>query len=170
MVYQIIAVVLTFASILFLAAVAARYIGSKARKTLKGRYISIVESVSLGLDKNLYLVKVGEQFILIASAGKNIEYLTTVELDESQMEEASQSSDVFNFKNFFEKYLQVYRNKRDERGRKDDVDSGMKFADSDIAGQKGGERFKSNLDRLKAVNKKINARDKKGGDDITDEE
>ena len=80
-----------FGSILFLAYFTTRFLGSKFENKAKGKYIRQVESVSLGPDRQLHLVKVSEQYMLIASSGKNIEFLSEVRVDESKCENDSES-------------------------------------------------------------------------------
>ncbi|MCX7747008.1 MAG: flagellar biosynthetic protein FliO [Clostridia bacterium] len=159
---RVLSALVVFGSILFLVVVTTRYVGTKANKAMKGKFINIVETVSLGLDKHIYLVKVGEQFVLIASAGKNIEYLTTVKIDEYSTEELIQSNTAFDFKSFFDKYIQVYKNKKNEK--KKSVDS-----QEEIGAALEGEVFKRNLDKLKRINKGFSTKAKEDGDENTNE-
>ena len=145
-IFQGLIFVIIFGSLLFVAYVVTRYVGNKTSKVMKGKHISIVETVSLGLDKQLYLLKAGEQFILISSCGKHIEFLTTVKLDSFESEGILDTGEGFNFKNFFEKYLQTFVNRKDSKEQKENpVNNGgqpAKSAESNV--------FKSNLNKLRA--------------------
>ncbi|HHW30459.1 MAG TPA: FliO/MopB family protein [Clostridiaceae bacterium] len=72
---------LVFGSILFLAYITTRLLAAKVNNTMKGRYMSIIETISLGIDKKLYLVKVSNMFILLSSSGKNLEFITVVPVE-----------------------------------------------------------------------------------------
>jgi len=55
---------------LFLAYVTTKFIGTRTNKIVKGKYIKIIETVNLGFDSRLHLVKAGEEFVLISTCGK----------------------------------------------------------------------------------------------------
>jgi len=103
--------ILAFATILFLAYITTRLVAGKATRVMKGRYIEIVETVNLGMDKKIHLVKVDKQFILIATSGKNIEFLTNVILEDYQdPEKHEKKNNIFDFKALLDKYIQFNRN------------------------------------------------------------
>jgi flagellar protein FliO/FliZ len=107
------AILFIFCAVLFLSYVASRFLGIKAGKMLKGKNINIVESIALGLDKQLHLVKVGEKFILIATSGKNIQMLTEItpqEMGEISIEKVVHNEN-FNFKELFEKSMDIFQKK-----------------------------------------------------------
>ena len=111
--FKIIYAVFMMALILFLAYVTTRFVGAKYVKNLRGRNISVVETVSIGLDKVLYLVKVGNEYFLISSSGKNINFLSQVDaanivLDSENMEQGHQQ---FLDANSFSKYLDIFKKK-----------------------------------------------------------
>ena len=70
-----------------LAYVTTKYIGGKSKKASRGNYIQVIETVSLGIDKQLILVKVGEQYVLLSSSGKNIQFMTNINLGEYETQE-----------------------------------------------------------------------------------
>lgn len=65
--------------ILFLVFVTTRFVGQKYAKNFRGKNITVIESVSIGIDKVLHLVKIGNQFFLISTSGKNINFLSQVD-------------------------------------------------------------------------------------------
>ena len=157
---QILGVLLAFGALLFLVVVTTRYVGSKAGKAMKGKYIDVVEAVSIGIDKQLLVVRAGEQYILVASAGKNIEFLTTINLDEFHADETAQNGTVFDFKKLFEKYIQAFKNRGNLK---------VKEVEEDL--ELSGERevFKTNLRRLKEINNKMSKQLNDNGDERTNE-
>ena len=146
-VFEAILFIIVVGSILFLAYIAARYIAGKSGKAKKGRYIEIIETISLGADKKLHLVRVDKQFVLIASFGKNVEFLANIPLEGYEnIANVEEKSEAFDFKSFFNKYLEIYRNLKNEnflfRNRTQNA------SDNNPEGY-----FKENLNRLREFNK-----------------
>ncbi|MCX8130312.1 MAG: flagellar biosynthetic protein FliO [Clostridia bacterium] len=174
MFFQVVGVLLAFGSILFLAVIFTRLLAGKTKRAMKGQYINIVETVSLGLDKQIHLLKVDNQFVLIATAGKTVEFLTTVTLDNYEEDETqTNTSNVFDFKALFDKYIQAYKEKKTEKtqtGRSENRNSKKQSeSDEDIASPIEGETFKSNLDRLRSMTNLMYKQGKIDGDDGTNE-
>jgi len=149
--------IIVFSCILFLAYVTTRFVAGRSIKAMKGKYMNVVETISLGMDKRLHLVKVGEQYILISTSGKSVEFIKEVRLkdfEETAAEPAPSGS--FDFKSFFEKYVQLYRDKKI-----------TKKAGSNPDGSTEGEhtgRIKNNLNRLREINQRISAQVKNDGE------
>lgn len=137
--------VIVFGSILFLAYATTKYIGNKTGNVMKGRYINIIETVQLGLDGKLHLVKVGEEFILISSAGKNIQVLKTLEISDYSSQENNKQAGVFDFREVFEKYISgfkaIHNKTPDNKSKEDEMKS------SNVSSV-----FKNNLQRLREIN------------------
>lgn len=159
---QVLLFLLAFGSILFLAYITTKLVAGKASRGMKGKYIDIIETVSLGVDKKIHLVKVDKQFVLIASSGKNIEFLTNVTLDNYEDQKKSEEENsVFDFKTFFEKYVQANkgrpsREKGKNEGRKAEADHVE-------------NSFGQNLSRLKALTGRLDDEKQKSGDENTND-
>lgn len=155
--------IIAFGSILFLLVITTKYIGNKAKQAMKGQYINIVETVPLGLDKRIHLIKVGDQYVLIASSGKTIEFLTTVKIDEMDIEDAGKPGTAFDFKEVLEKYITSVKSfkfgKTHENRGSTEINSP---ANEKI-------QFKNNLERLKIINSGITKNDRIDEDDTTNE-
>lgn len=152
--FSFIVYLLILGSILFLAYVITRYIAMKAGRSLRGRNIKIIESVSLGIDRGLFLVKVGKQLFLLSSTNKGIELLTSVngeDIEETAGEpDGLPTGTVIAEK--FSKYLESVR-------------SYLKVEDKPINTQNGDRQgtetesaFSRNLDRLKGMFSKPNTK------------
>ncbi len=150
-----------FCALLFLAYVTTKYVARRQSNAMKSKNINVVETVMLGADKRLHLVKAGKDYLLIASTSKSVEFLSKVDLEESIEQEVIPVSkgNPFEFKTLFEKYTDMYRsNKAKNKMSKEDN------IPQDIDDKRD---FKSNLSRLKNV---LNTnKDKENGDDITNE-
>jgi len=143
--------ILAFGLILFLAYITTKLVAGKATSAMKGRYIEIVETVNLGMDKKIHLVKVDKQFILIATSGKNIEFLTNITLENYEEHEKNEKkNNFFNFKSILDKYMQFNKNNftgekngsEVERSHKQNIFKQKLFGYEDIKGRLGGEKRK----------------------------
>ena len=162
--YEVFLYLIGFGSILFLTYVTTRYIANKTNVAMKGKYINIVETISLGVDKKLYLIKVDKQFLLIASSGKKIEFLSEISLDEyGKNENEVKGSNIFDFKSFFEKYVNSYKNKGSEKKE-------ASLQDENVISKGTTASFENNLKKLKSLRKGLSVQDKTDGVDITNEE
>lgn len=153
--------IIGFGSILFLCYITTRYIGGRSVRMMKGRYIDIVETVTLGMDKRLHLVKAGSQFILIASCGKSVEFIAKIELDDYENVQTNESTPVISFKNLFEKYISAYRNKAGVDKRPGN--------DGKTSNKAESNHIRNNLHKLKEINKRMSSHDVNDGDGKTNE-
>jgi flagellar protein FliO/FliZ len=97
---------IVFACLLFLAYITTKYVGQKSLNSMRSGHMQVIETLSLGFDKCIYLVKVEEKYILIASAGKSIEFLTEVDIshiEETNKENVGQSDFYSMFLNYVKK-------------------------------------------------------------------
>jgi flagellar protein FliO/FliZ len=155
---------IAFFALLFLTYVTTKYIGQRQLKTMKSKNISVVETVMLGADKRLHLVRAGNSYVLIATTSKTVEFLTTVELDEDVIkEETEETADpLFDFRAILEKYSGMYRTKKQKPAM-----SGDARIHED---QQEGAGFRSNLERLKTiVNRNRYTQVEKDGDEATND-
>jgi len=160
---EIMGMFLIFGSILFLAYVTTRYIGARSRKVIRGRYIEVIDTIGLGMDKQLYLIRVDRQFVLVAASGKNLELLTKVEIEDYDFE-SSRNNDARNteFKNFFEKYTRFYRDRQ--------LNSFAVKEQDRTNLNKEAYSIKTSLEKLKSISKKASMKDEKDGNEHTNEE
>lgn len=153
---------IVFGSIVFLAYVTTKYIGNKAGKTLKGKYITIIETVSIGMDKQLHLVKVADQYLLIASSGKSIEFLTQVKLEGYQPEPSAETVGPVNFGAVLEKYVQNFKG---DCRKATDLES--QLGEQSSPGYSNA--FSNNLNRLKNLTSRVDKGTGQDGDEKVDE-
>ncbi len=156
--------VIGFGSIIFLTYITTKFIGSRANKVTKGKYISMVDTITVGLNKQIHLVKVGDQFVLISSSGKNIEFLAHVAMDDVEVEQKSVNSGAFDFKNMLEKYFQTLKSRKNNKS--EDSDNGWSKKDLDVPSESS---FKNNLNKLSAITSRLNKSVNGYGDEKADE-
>jgi len=106
---------LVIALVFYLSYVTTRFIGSKAGRVSdysKKRHLQIIETMCLGRDKYLYLMKAGNEYILISSSNKGIEMLGNIDIDveldaagETEEDRKGQIRVQEKFKEVFSNYL-----------------------------------------------------------------
>jgi flagellar biogenesis protein FliO len=104
---------LILALVFYLAYLTTRYIGSKAETTGKysrKRHLRIIEVMCLGRDKYLYLIKAGNEYMLISSSNKGIEMLGNIDIDwdtdsVTEKDYAGKAHAPGSFKEIFGNYL-----------------------------------------------------------------
>ncbi|MGE5613908.1 MAG: flagellar biosynthetic protein FliO [Bacillota bacterium] len=151
-----------FCALLFLTYVTTRYIGRKQVKAMKSKNINVLETVMLGIDKRLHLVKAGNSYLLIATTPKSVVFLSTVDIEESEEnEESEEEKEVrFDFKSIFEKYAGIYKIKKEKNENQEyDFPQGMVEE----------KKFKSNLARLRTIVNRSHYQEKENGDEDTNE-
>lgn len=131
-----------FFALLFLAYIATKFVAGRAGKVMRGKYISVIETVGIGLDKQLHLIKAGNEYILIASAGKSIEFLTVLNMEDIPGEDITKESKEFDFKGIFEKYAKVLKSYPQNKKKSEEGNSGS------------GKKFSDNLRKLNELNMK----------------
>lgn len=158
MLISFIVFIIVFGSVIFLAYVTTKFIGNKSVRATKGKYINIVETVSLGLEGRLHLVKVGEEFLLISVSGKKVELLSKVNIDSYPEDESSESINPFTFKDIFEKYLNNFKGKQGN-------EKNVKLEESNS----GDNSFQRNIEKLRNITARKEKRNATGGDENTNE-
>ncbi|HPC99742.1 MAG TPA: flagellar biosynthetic protein FliO [Acetivibrio sp.] len=163
--------IIVFGSVLFVAYVTTRFVGSKTNKIMKGKYINIVETVNLGFDCKLHLVKVGSEFVLISTSGKTTRLLTRVRLEEYSNEKSIASTNTFNFKNVFEKYFQGFKHIQEFQGFRpiQGIKGFFAARDNESAVTQKDQTFNKNLERLKDISTGMSLHKTEYGEEYTNE-
>lgn len=78
-IYGVLYFIFMSAVILGAAYCVTKYLARKGLGQANNKNLKIVETVHLGVDKSLLLVKVGEQYLLLGSTQRNINFLTAVD-------------------------------------------------------------------------------------------
>lgn len=117
MIYELLGFILIFGSILFLAYAVTRYISQKTSASMKSRHMQIIDQISLGLDKRLFLVRVGSEYFLFLSGKKEFSQVAKIELDMEEEEKIMNNEPSFNFRQVFSKYVSSYNNKKQTKNK-----------------------------------------------------
>lgn len=133
-IYGILYFVFMSAVILGAAYYVTRYIARKGFIVSGNKNIKIIETVSLGIDKSLLLVKVGEQYLLLGSTQRSISLLTAIEQEKLPI---GNTSEVYD--NLDDESVEAYMNKlnnADEKTRMNSVKKNLNKLKSIVRGNK----------------------------------
>lgn len=108
MIMKLIYGLIVFACLIFLAYVVTRYIAQKASSTMQSKHMKVIEWVSLGMDKSIYLIKVGKENIIVSVSGKNIQYLKQVELEDEDIDDNYETKKQTEASGLFSKHLNKF--------------------------------------------------------------
>ena len=108
--FEILFFLFVFAAILFLAYITTKVVAKKSGIRAKSKYMEIVDRLDFGADKQLYILKAGDEHFLLSKSSKGLEVLTKVSLGNLEMEmetelEAAQGGGKRDFKSILEKHL-----------------------------------------------------------------
>lgn len=73
--------------ILFLAWWCSRYLGKTWNRHAKGKYMTVIDSMPVGQDRTLLIVKIEETCYLVGSSAAGVQLLCELSLDFSQQPE-----------------------------------------------------------------------------------
>lgn len=143
--------VLLFSAILFLAYVSTKILGVKSAGRMRGKHLIVVDSIGLGFDKRLMLVKVGDKFFLVASSNKNINSILPIEdglinMTDDEIKEIEEGKVLK--ENAFKSYLDFFKNKI--KNQKEITTEKQESQNSP---------FSQNLSRVKDIFSKINSQE-----------
>lgn len=100
---------IVFALVLFLCYYTTKLLGKKFSGTAKNKIIHIVETLPLGLDRCLYIIRAGKKHYLFCSSKKGLEFVSEIDLGEEIVssdspDSSDESENKFNFRSIFEDY------------------------------------------------------------------
>ena len=78
---SLLTIVFTLVCVGFLAYVMTKFVGKKSMGVVKSKYMKIIDTLSMGFDRTIYLVKVGEQYVLMYSSTKGFEFICNIDKD-----------------------------------------------------------------------------------------
>ena len=168
--FEIVFILIVFVCILFLAYIVTRFVAGRASGRLKSRHIEAVDTLSVGTDAQLMIIKVGEEYFLVSKSQKQFAFLTKLELTSGDVEEAAVQTTSFagSFRSVLESKLGL-----PQLARKTAGDTAGGQSDGLSGGQPGGQPdkkpdaqpdgengtvfgFRDNIDRLKNLSGKRN--------------
>lgn len=103
--------IIVFGSVLFLAYVTTKFVGKSAARKMKGKNLEVVETLRLAVDKQLYIVRAGDKYMVLSSAGKNIQFISDIDMDTNSLSEETEVSEagISEFKSLLDKYISTVK-------------------------------------------------------------
>ena len=120
-IYGFITIVFILLCLWFLAFIMTKFIGNKSKSAMRSKYMRVVDTMAMGFDKTLYLVKIGEQYIVMCSSQKGFDYICSLNNDFSVRETNVESEEVRTNKGFA-KYFDFFKPVSEERTKQEDND------------------------------------------------
>ncbi|MBP2072897.1 flagellar biosynthetic protein FliO [Thermoanaerobacterium butyriciformans] len=90
-IFQTVTFLLIFVFVVFLAYYVTVFINKKALNIYKGNNFDIVDHLNLGKDKNLYIIKVCNEYLLFSVTNNSIVYIKTLTADDVKMKDKGSS-------------------------------------------------------------------------------
>ena len=136
--------ILAFVLILFLSYYATKLLGRKLTGGTKNKFMKITEMLPLGLDRCLYLIRVGNKHFLFYSTKKELNLVSEIDIDWEAEEVPESQEPSFSFKAIFQNYSGL--------GRHSENSSGTSQEDTD---HNPVSRIVQNIRRLQKITKDI---------------
>ena len=76
---SLLTILIAVGSVMFLAYVMTKFIGKKSNGMMKSKYMKVIDSISFGFDKTIYLIQVGEQYVLMHLSVKGMEFICNID-------------------------------------------------------------------------------------------
>lgn len=123
--FSILTILITLGCVIFLAYIMTKFVGKKSMNMMKSKYMMVIDSLSMGFDRTIYLVKVGEQYVLMYSSAKGFEFICNVEPNkinpDAVQDQQTQSKSFGKYFDFFSKE----QNKKVGYASKNDIQSNI---------------------------------------------
>jgi len=105
-IFSFLTILFILGCVCFLAFVMTKFVGKKSMNVMKSKYMKVIDSLSMGFDRTIYLVKVGQQYVLMYSSAKGFEFICNVD---SNMISEDVISNTDSNENSFSKYFDFFK-------------------------------------------------------------
>jgi len=114
-VYGILYFLFMTAVILAAAYYVTKFLSKRGLNHGKNKNLKIIETAALGIDKNLILVKVGEQYLLLGSTQRNISLLSIIDQEKLAIDNSNEIYNDFNDESY-ESYMNSFQKENEKTG------------------------------------------------------
>ncbi len=112
MIGQFFFLIVVFIGILYLAYLSTKFLAKTRINAARGENIKVIESVFVGGQASIQLIKVGEQFFLISAGKDKVVFLTEVKSDGIIEDIDREKNSSFYFEKYLKEYINKLRNKK----------------------------------------------------------
>ena len=114
--FEILFFLIIFAVILFLAYVTTRIVAKKSGIRAKSKYMEVVDRLDFGSDKQLFILRAGDEYFLLSKSSKNLDVLTKININEPDADiDPNQTGEKTDFKSMLEKHINFGIIKKDTK-------------------------------------------------------
>lgn len=123
---SLLTILIAVGSVMFLAYVMTKFIGKRSSGMIKSKYMRIIDTLSFGFDKSIYLIQIGEQYVLMHMSVKGMEFICNIE--PSLIKPSIESNPPDSNKNNFSKYFDFFKteNKMSDKPQNNEVNDNIK--------------------------------------------
>lgn len=123
---SLLTILIAVGSVMFLAYVMTKFIGKRSSGMIKSKYMRIIDTLSFGFDKSIYLIQIGEQYVLMHMSVKGMEFICNIE--PSLIKPALDNNPPDSNKNNFSKYFDFFKteNKLNDKPQNNEVNDNIK--------------------------------------------
>lgn len=122
-VVSLLTILIALGSVCFLAFITTKFVGKKSGGMLKSKHMKVIDTLSMGFDKTLYLVQIGEQFVLMNSSVKGFDFICNID---PSMLNTSNINVEDEKKNSFGKYFDFFKiNESNKSAEKSSVNDNL---------------------------------------------
>ena len=149
-IFAILGMLIIFAAVLFVAWLTTKLLGKKLAGTSKNKNMKIVETLQIGMDRCLYLIRVGNKYFLFHASRKSLEMVSEIVLDSEAIEnqeENGKTTNVFDFKRIFESYSGLTKREKISENK----ETTIKSDEADDAVKKPASTLLSNIGKLQKI-------------------
>ncbi len=158
-IFQIFSVIFAFIIVLVILLITTKFLAYKSKAMMKGKYMHIVESLSLGVNNRLHLIRVDKEFFIISASNKNVEFLAKVNINDFENEEIKNPiTEAIDFKSVLTKYVGNFsfgKQSKAKEGKPEDIILGEKQTQNEET-KINDAMFRSNLEKLKNITNSMN--------------
>lgn len=157
-IFRYFTVILAFLVVMGILLLTTKYLTYKSKKMMKGNYMQIIESLSLGVNNRLHLVKVDKEFFILSASNKNVEFLARVNIsDFEEAEIKNPISEVIDFKSVLKKYIRGF-NSGNAATETKPAETVVDKVPESFQRDSNDDKFKNNLEKLKHITNSMNDR------------
>ncbi|NMA65509.1 MAG: flagellar biosynthetic protein FliO [Clostridiaceae bacterium] len=113
---EIAIILLAFAFVLLLCYYTTKLLGKKLSGSIKNKSMKIIETLPMGLDRCLYLIRAGNKHFLFYSSKRELNLVSEIDLDDEAEETVNNQEPAFSFKSIFRDYSGLSKNSENDSG------------------------------------------------------
>ena len=158
---QLMGILAAIALVLYLSYITSRFLGKKMAGGANNRHMKVIETMAVGPDRSLSLIRVGTKYFLFLNTKKGLELVSEIEKDslliEEVKEEVREPVGRFDFRQIFETYSGLGGNKQQAKktaqpASADEEESVQaSSAKDEFTGEEGSNGLSAGIKRLRRL-------------------